>query len=263
MSSRRKNFTSRQKADVFVLDRALCSFSGKSLWLLDYGAAPSSVDWVDHINPAAKGGAADIANGACSSWFYNWARRDQKSPIYLFHRGRPTEHFFTHHETVPEAIAEHLHRFAALHWSDWYFNRAVFHVLIAAGQHGQKRLDGKSFTRNRDYWAKAALRCIEEWSDGASDTTSFRIRKLLPRSPSEDQQVLLELASASSLAAVKKTIAELVPYVRQNWAAVIRMANLDGPKDARILMREVVDDPYIVPRVRKAIRHNVRLLHLR
>lgn len=205
MPSQRKNFTDQQKAEIFVLDRALCSFSGKSLWLLDHGAAPSSVDWVDHIDPAAKGGTADVSNGACSSWLYNWARRDQKNPIYLFNRGKPTEDFFTYFGIVPETTAEHLHRFATLHWSDWYFNRAVFHVLLSAGQLGQRRLDGAPFTRNREYWAKAALRCLEKWSDGASETTSFRKRKLAPRSPWQDQQALLELTSASSVMAVKKS----------------------------------------------------------
>ncbi len=263
MPSLRKNFTDRQKADIFVLDRALCSFRGKSLWLLDYGAAPSSVDWVDHVVPAAKGGTADISNGVCSSWLYNWARQDQKNPIYLFNRGKPTVDFFTYFGTVPEATAEHLHRFSSLHWSDWYFNRAISRVLTAANQEGERRRDGGSFSRNKEYWAGVALRYLDIWRVGMVEITSFRNRKLLPRSPWKDQKALLELASASSVTAVKKIIAQLVPYVRKNWLAMSCMADLKGPAEARALMREVACDPHIVPKVRKAIEQNVRLLYPR
>ncbi len=41
MARPRDEFTDRQKAEIFVRDRALCCFSGKSLWALDYGAGPT------------------------------------------------------------------------------------------------------------------------------------------------------------------------------------------------------------------------------
>ena len=41
MRAKRAEFTDRQKADIFVRDRALCCYTGKSLWLLDYGGGPA------------------------------------------------------------------------------------------------------------------------------------------------------------------------------------------------------------------------------
>ena len=263
MPSQRKKFTDRQRAEIFVLDRALCSFTGKSLWRLDYGAAPSSADQIDHIKPAAKGGKADIANGACASWLYNWARRSQETPIYLFQRGKPTVDFFTHHGVIPDGIAEHLRRFTALHWSDYYFNRAVSCVLAAANQQGQRRVNGEQFSRNREYWATNALQHLEKWSAGTPETTPFHSRNLVPASPWKDHMALLELTSASSVAAVKKIIARLVPYTRQSWYAMEFMAHLKDAPDARAFLKEVARDPYIVPRVKEAIQHNVRLLYPR
>ena len=263
MPSRRKNFTDRQRAEIFVLDHALCSFTGKSLWLLDYGAAPSSVVQVDHIKPAAKGGTADIANGACASWLYNWARRSQEIPIYLFQRGKPTADFFTYHGIIPDDIAEHLHRFAALHWSDWYFKSAVSCVLTAANLQNQWRVNGEQFSRNREYWATRAMLYLEKWSTGTPETTPFHSRNLVPKSPWKDHKALLELTSVSSLAEVKKIIARLVPYVRESWNAMLCMAHLKNTADAHAFTKEVARNSYIVPRVKEAIRHNVRLLYAR
>lgn len=46
-----------QRAEIFVLDRGTCSYSGRSLWIADYGIDPSyAIDWADHIVPASRGG---------------------------------------------------------------------------------------------------------------------------------------------------------------------------------------------------------------
>ena len=244
-----------------MLDRALCSFSGKSLWLLDYGASPSSVDWADHIGPAAKGGTADITNGACASFLYNWAKRDRPHAIFLFHRGAPTVEFFVHYETVPAEIAAHIRRFSALHWSDWHFNRSVFHVLIAAGQQGERRGDGQRFKRDRRYWANAALHSLEAWRKGSDEAASLKARKLLPSRPTVDHKILMELQSASSVAAIMRIIAELVPYVRASWLATAGMAGIESQAEARDHLRFALEDPHVVPRTRRIVRHNMRVLY--
>jgi hypothetical protein len=261
MVARRKNFTDRQRAEIFVLDRALCSFSGKSLWLLDYGAAPSFVDWADHIGPAAKGGVADISNGACASHLYNWAKRDRPNAIFLFHRGSPTEDFFLHYEIVPKEIATHLRRFAALHWSDWLFNRSIFHVLVAAGQQGQHRGDGQNFKRDRNYWATASFRSLESWHKATGEAKSLKARKLLPLRPAVDHHILMELQAAASVQAVKRIIAAMVPYVRESWKATKEMANVESASGARNYLSYVLENPYVVPRTRKIVRHNMRALY--
>lgn len=56
MRAKRAEFTDQQKAEIYVRDRALCSYSGLSLWLLDDGASDIfNIDWVDHYLPAARG----------------------------------------------------------------------------------------------------------------------------------------------------------------------------------------------------------------
>ena len=129
MSARtaKNNFSEAQRAEIYARDRALCGYSGKSLWLPDYGAAPYSIDWIDHRSPVARGGTPTLENGVCASWLYNWVKREHKRAVLLFHSGYPTLDFYTFHQTLPESIGEHLQRFACLHPSDWYFNRALYH----------------------------------------------------------------------------------------------------------------------------------------
>ena len=219
------------------------------------------MDWADHIDPAAKGGTASIANGACASFPFNWAKQDKPNAIFLFHRGAPTIEFFTHYEVVPAEVATHLRRFAALHWSDWHFNRSVFHVLVAAGQQGERRRDGQKFKRDRNYWATASLRSLEAWHKASGEARSLKTRKLLPPRPTIDHRILIELQTAASVTAVKRVIAELVPYVRESWIATAGMAGIETAAEARDHLRYALESPYVVPRTKKNVRHNMRVLH--
>lgn len=80
MASANNGFTDKQKAAIFVRDRATCCFSGANLWLLD---APLRVgwqsDWVDHRKPKSRGGMADIENGVCASHTFNMKKRNNYS----------------------------------------------------------------------------------------------------------------------------------------------------------------------------------------
>lgn len=261
MSQRRKNFTNLQKAEIFVLDHAMCSFSGKNLWLLDYGAAPSMVDWVDHKDPASRGGLAEVDNGACACWLYNYGRGNNRVNVYMFRRGQPTADFVAIHETVPVAFIDHISRFTVLHWSDWYFNRAVFNVLLAAAK--GRRKDGGPFKRDADYRANAAMNFLETWATGATETTSFKDRGLLLPSPYYDQISLQSLGSVSSATDVKNLIENLVPYVDASWGAMDKLCTLTGLKEARTLLREVLRDKYVVPRTKNAVRTNIERLYLK
>jgi hypothetical protein len=153
MASPRENFSERQKAEIFVRDRAICCFSGKSLWALDFGAAPSSPDQVDHVEAAARGGGADLANGQCSSWVYNHLK-GVSGGMALFRAGRPTVDFFTYHERLPEQVANHLRRFRTLHISDWYFNAAV-HCVWWAPNDGATSLS--------PHYCRLALKRLTQW----------------------------------------------------------------------------------------------------
>jgi hypothetical protein len=262
MATKRKEFTDRQKAEIFVLDRATCCMSGKSLWLLDYGAAPSFRDWVDHINPSAKGGAAEIENGACMSWYHNHFKRDNQNMEnhLLFFRGHPTQNFFLLNERIPEATAANLRRFENLHWSDWFFNRAVSHVLIAAGQGSDKRVDGNAFSRGSDYWASAAVKALAIWRKGASDIQPMAKRGLVVKPREEDRALLLSMMESTSSHQVKAVITALTPFVQESCEAV----RLQGCKltkdDVKPFLKLVRENPHIVSSVKADIRHNMQRL---
>lgn len=262
MATTRNDFSHRQKAEIFARDRAICCFSGASLWLLDYGAAPSSVDWADHITACVRGGKAEIANGACASARYNWVKRQHGSAIYLFEEGRPTADFFEHHETVSEQIALHLRRFATLQWEDWYFNRALFRVLVCANTLGERRMDGKRYARGFDYWAAAALKSLEQWRRAGGSVASMRERGLIPKRQTADQTLLLSLKDAKTVTSIKRVIAQITPYVRASRNATLEQAEVQNLREARALLASLRSNRYVVPRTRAAIRTNIERLYI-
>ncbi len=258
----RKNFSNKQKAKIYARDRAICCFSGASLWLLDYGAAPSTIDWADHIHPSALGGEADLENGSCASWLYNWVKRQHTAGVYLYQQGRPTADFYLLHETLSENVAAHLKRFSTLHWSDWYFNRAVFHVLLAASQKGERRMDGKVFKRDSNYWCGASLKSLDEWrrhSEGEG-VSSFKSRGLLLKRLTADQMILFNLCEATQLSQVKRACQELTPYVKASEEAMLALADIQELKQAKLLLASVRSDPYVVKRTKDAIATNIQRL---
>lgn len=262
MRSRRDEFTDRDKAEIFVRDRALCSYSGKSLWLLDYGAAPGSIDWVDHIVPASKGGRAVVENGLCASWVFNKLKRDVGGTMPLFIAGLPTADFLTYYEIIPEAIGAHLQRFAALHFSDWFYNRAVFQVLLAAAQEGERRADGKPFARGLDYRCKAAMKYLVQWAKFVDQTSpaDFASRALLPRESSLDHELLTSLTKVPALPQIVRVASELAPYKYASWQACVDLSLCEEKAEATELLARVEADPFVVPRVRRAVRHNISML---
>lgn len=104
--------TDSLRAAVYERDRAICSFSGLSLWLLDYGTAPfSQYDWPDHIKPVSRGGKDILSNLACASSFYNFKKMNNGfDTSYLFRNGAPTEAFFWNHGYLSGEQAEILRR---------------------------------------------------------------------------------------------------------------------------------------------------------
>jgi hypothetical protein len=266
MAIKRDEFTDRQQAEIFARDRALCCFSGKSLWALDYGGEPAPGPWIDHIKPAARGGRAELDNGACASWLYNKLKRDSGSGMYLFRAGRPTADFFTFYEVVPPAISAHIRRFAALHWSDWYFNRAAGEAKLAAAfisEEQTRQADKTSYTRGPDYWAGASLKWLIKWQKiiHQEKPRNFASRGLLPTNASVDQAILANLASATTIDAVLRIAQDLAPYSLASWNALVDLATVQTAAEAQALLARVTADPHVVPRVRQALEQNISLLY--
>lgn len=229
---------------------------------MDYGAAPSFRDWIDHIQPAALEGDAELENGASMTWHQNYLKRDNGNlaSSFLFFRGFPTEHFYYFNERLSTEVANHLRRFRRLHWSDWFFNRAVSHVLIAAGQKGLKRRDGESFSRGSVYWAEAAIKALNIWREGSSDVHSMSRRGLIPGPLSEDRKVLASLQKISKSREVLTVVRTLVPFVQESEKAIRRMSDVHDQTEAKKLLSMIRSNRYVVPRVKHAIRHNLSLL---
>lgn len=262
MSARtaKHEFTEGQRAEIFARDRALCSYSGRTLWLPDYGATPYAIDWVDHVVPVARGGKPTLANGVCSSHLYNYVKRAGAGGITLFRAGFPTADFFTFYHRIPEETAEHLRRFSSLHPSDWYFNRALFHVLLGAASKGQKRQDGSAFKRDPDYRANAALRYLGKWRKYADGIASQHSRGLLPRRQSTDQKLLLSATQMETAPQIKRLIRALSPHVNENFDALQILSTITTRSASREFLRAVVSSPFVAARIKLTIRQNIAAL---
>ena len=108
--------------------------------------------------------------------------------------------FFTLYETIPVDIAAHIDRFSTLHWTDWYFNRAVHNTLLGAvARFERRRSDGKRKTRGAKYRAKATLKLLTKWRRilETEKPPSMKARGLLPATPSRDQKLLFGLLHAT------------------------------------------------------------------
>jgi len=215
---RATNFTEAQKAELYVLHRAICVYSGEKLWILDGGATPYfTIDWADHVYPVSKGGLSTVENGVCASWFHNIRKRDSiEQPIFLFYKGEPTKHYLNEHQRVPIKMQRDLLRLAALHHSDWYFNRAVFRLLL-----GVDYLDNGKNVRKRDdlYYASAALKAIKKWRTitKRENVPSLEERRLAPKKPSDDKQIIMAIRDADSVPAIRTMMKKLLPIYAASY----------------------------------------------
>lgn len=210
--ARTSNFTDSQKAEIFVRDRAICAYTGEKLWILDGGATPSfPVDWADHIHPVAQGGTSTIENGICAGWKSNYEKRDNlTSPPVLFCCGQPTTYYLETHPQVPQDIASYLNRMASLSRSDWFFNRALFRLLLGVDYHAGDR-SGK---RDDRYYASASFRAIEKWRKlrERENVPALHDRQLTPPNPTPDQMLMLEVAQVDSADAIRQLMKQLLPH---------------------------------------------------
>lgn len=208
-----KNFTDRKRADIYVRDRATCGYTGKNLWLLDYGADPYyQIDWADHRVPVARGGKATLANGVCAGWSANFDKRDRTdSHICWFISGQPTPAYLETHLKLPHRIEQQFRRFSRLHHSDWYFNRALFRLWL-----GIAYLSEEGCTRVRDdlHYARSSYRIIGKWMriTKRQAVPSLEARGLVPRSLSRDQRLMLSIRKAKSVSDVRRLMRQLLPF---------------------------------------------------
>jgi hypothetical protein len=267
----RTDFTDLQKAQIYARDRATCAFSGANLWLLDYGAAGYHLgEWVDHIDPASLRGQSTLDNGICAAWHYNFAKRASKGgEVYLFRDGRPTEKFFYTHGVVPEELTVRLRRFSTLHYSDWFFNRAVWRLFLGLDWLYDTR---RGFSRKRDdeYYAKASYRALKNWREitQKEKILSLERRGLVPKRLFQDHKLLLSMRDASSNVFISRLMRKLLPYHAANSKAFDSFYRLyehcctGGYDQERVLafLRRMKHNRFVTPIIRERITNNVQRL---
>jgi hypothetical protein len=208
------------RAAVFARDKGICSFSGLSVWYLDYGTAPfSHADWVDHIRPRSRGGKDTLENLVCASYFYNRKKLNNGSDRqYLFSAGKPTETFFWTHGELSSQQAKLLKSHAALESSDWYFNRAIFNIMVAIDD----ELSGIETVRTREYWLASARKRMLTWRKmTGGNPGTFDRRGLVQFPQAEDVELMLSLAVAPE-ADWTKIYGKLLRLTRSNNMTLAR-----------------------------------------
>ena len=210
--ARSSNFTDAQKAQLFVLHRATCVYTGDKLWILDGGANWNvPIDWADHVVPVARGGLSTLDNGVCAAWLPNREKRDStKAPKFLFFKGKPTAQFRREGKKLSRQQAIDLERLAELHHSDWYFNRALFRLLNGVDHLANLERD---YRRDDKYYAAAALKAIAKWRRIVSreSVASLEERGLAPAKPARDQKLMLGIRDADSVEEIRGIMKKLLP----------------------------------------------------
>lgn len=247
----RTNFTDAQRAEIFALDRATCSYSGRSLWITDYGIDPAyAVDWADHIAPASRGGKSLVENGAAASWLYNYLRGNGRQRLVFFHRGVPTADHTLHIGTIDPRVAAQLRRFRVLHASDWFINRAMWHVWIGVASEYDRR-QGLSRSRGYEYYAGAASKCLAKWRRIQEDESvaSLESRHLIPPNPEKDQEKLLEVREAASHERLISMMKGLFPAFEATAKAICALSKAENAKTIMRVGAQVEGHKRIPPRI--------------
>ena len=254
MAHKRTNFTDRQKARIYVRDRATCSFSGLSLWLPDRGVSSTYLsDWVDHVVPSARGGLATLDNGVCASNIHNADKGNRGgTTTYLFREGRIT---WEHVESIgapSEALLADLERRAALVESDWYLNRAIEKALDAFWWRAELELHGWRCKRDDVYWFRTGWKKFGTYLRTRPEKTAID-RGLVPDPMPHGTPAMMEIERVGNEADYVEWAETLWPMY---WASERAIHGYDRAEDdgaRREAVAAAVDDPLAHPDIGRAL----------
>jgi hypothetical protein len=257
----RTGFTDKQKAEIFVINKATCQFSGKGLWILDYGASPDyDVDWVDHIKPISKGGTSNIENAACVSSIFNYKKRNNTSDnVLFFKKGLPTSDYYYYYTILPFGYCERLKRLRKLHYTDWYFNRVLYRFLVAVDTMlHPKSNKHKLLVRNPEYWLNSALKILLKWQELNKKETvpTFEKRGILPNILSKDQYILLKIREVTKVSSLVSIMKEIKPYYQAN-EKLIDLLSQKLFKSSDNELKQQLKNAFCSPRIVKIVQTNI------
>lgn len=259
ISEKQREFSDGQKAQIFERDRATCVYSGKSLWALDYGACPLvEWDWVDHIKPLRRGGRATLDNGVCASYTFNSKKRANGADSFMLLDpelcGTPSENHFYYFGPISDALHTQLVRLAAIESRDWYFNRAVCHLLLAC-DHSHHR---PGYKRTPTKWQKSALKKLEEFRKLGGTADEIEKRKLLLHPKREDVRLLLSFIEPINKTEFGQRMRRLKEIYRSNARAMSAFWNQSTVSAMRAQMQRAKRNPDVTPAVLDTLQTHLR-----
>lgn len=229
-------------------------FSGKSLWVLDYGACPlAEWDWVVHIKPAARGGKSEIENGVCASYTFNVKKRANGAD--KFHLldpelgGTPSENYFYYFGAISPEWKKQLFRLSRIESSDWYFNRAVSHLMLACYMACHK----SDHQRKSWYYRNSALKKLKEFKSRGGNCKSLEERGLVKHPECEDVQLLLSMIEEQKLSEFDKKLSRLKAIYAENAKAMDAFWNEETISGMRKQAGRIAKNKSITPAVRDAV----------
>lgn len=251
---KRKNFSEKQKALIYVRDRATCAFSTKSLWALDYGIIPGwIVDWVDHIVPCAAGGSNELDNGVCASDVFNTDKRcNMDANIFLVRDGKLTDHYFTVFGTPPPSLIAQLERLKNLELADWYFNRAIVDLFVGYECRCDKEFKGKDYSRIDVYWFATAWKRLDAFHN-LRGSKSISERLLVKDVGFYGVADLLKMETITTQNEFHDLIEHIYPTYRKNYQPVFRYHKLASLGEQTAFARSLEEDQALNPLVKHSI----------
>ncbi|MDA0675041.1 MAG: hypothetical protein O3A88_01525, partial [Proteobacteria bacterium] len=251
-------------AKAFARDKAVCAFSGVSVWMLDYGASQFvDHDWPDHIKPVSRGGGHIVEKLVCASTFHNMKKRNNgNDTAYFFVGGRPTWQFFWSVGRISREQILLLRSHQGIKSSDWYFNRALANMRIA---HVAKYCE-RTPVCTTDYWVTSALRHLVRWKESAKKN-DLRRSGLVHYKGADDVKLMLSLADCdheNGLHALKAQVFEihdaLYPYFRANSNAMHAFVDARTHRGRSRVVDRAVRNRFVTEPTRRLLSANLNVL---
>lgn len=263
----RLEFTDKQKAFIYERDKWICAFSWKILWIPHYWASCLwDTDWVDHIKPAMRWWDNSIENWICASSFFNSKKRDNSNDNkFLFKNWEITKYFYIAQWFYTDELFNYLKDFKNIHYSDWYFNRALQNIMISL-EHKYNPYDLKwhLMKRDLDFWLKASYKRLNEWKKITTKNEIINFKERLYKNNIDlwnDQKIMLDIINIKWIDDIKYIVDSLFPYYQNsiNYFSELDKINKNNLFNFK---EKLENEKYINNRDRKILLNAIKLIEV-